>query len=65
MFAAVALEAVQRVSEFNAQELTNAAWAFARAHESAPAIFDPISVLDAIEAQGIKPEVKCYDLRMP
>ena len=40
------------------------AWAFATAGEPVPAVLAPICVLDAIEMQGAKPQVMCYQMSM-
>jgi hypothetical protein len=43
LFAAIAVQAEQRVRTFNAQELANTVWAFAMAGERAPALFAAIA----------------------
>ena len=50
LFKALAKMAERRLDEFNAQNLANTAWAFATVGAPAPALLDPISVLDAMEA---------------
>ena len=40
------------MGNFNGPDLDNTAWAFATAGEPAPALLNPISVLDAMEANA-------------
>ena len=47
-FAVLARAAEWRLCEFNAQALANTAWALATAGEPAPALLDPIAVLDTM-----------------
>ena len=54
LFMVLARAAGWFVGDFNAQELSNTAWAFATADEPTPALLNPISVLDAVEGEGIK-----------
>ena len=49
---------------FNEQSLTSMAWAFATVGGLAPTLLDPISVLDAIETRGAKPQVMHYLMLM-
>ena len=64
MFAAIAKEAKQCLDQFNSQQLANTAWAFATVGAPAPALLDPISVLDVMEAQGCKPQLMDYAMSM-
>ena len=48
----------------NVLQLANIAWAFAKAGMQAPALLDPILVLDAKEAHGAKPQVMYYHMSM-
>ena len=54
----------RQLSEFKPQELANTAWAFATSGEPAPSTLNPISVLDAMEEQGAKPQAIEYKLSM-
>ena len=62
LFVALAMQSARHVGSFNAQELANAAWAFATAGEPMPALLDPVTVLDAQEMQGVRPDVIHYDV---
>ena len=53
-----------QADNFNDQELTNTAWAFATVGQPSPAALDPISVLDVLEAQGSKPKALQYQMLM-
>ena len=64
LFKALAKMAEQRLDEFNAQGLANTAWAFATVGAPAPALLDPISVLDVMEGQGSKPQLMYYAMSM-
>ena len=64
VFAALARAAEWRVGEFNAQELANTAWAFLTVGELTIVLLDPISVLDAMEARGAKPQVMYNQMLM-
>lgn len=55
LFAAVARTTEWRMGELKPQELANMVWAFATVGEPAPALLNPISVLDLMEAQGFNP----------
>merc|ERR1712167_301303 len=46
------------------QDLSNTAWAFATTGAPAPALLDPISVLDVIEARGFQPQLMYYAMSM-
>ena len=46
------------------QELTETAWAFTTANISAPALLNPLAMLDVIEARGFVPQVIYYDMSM-
>ena len=46
------------MNEFKPQVLANMARAFAMAAKPAPVLLDPISVLDMIEAQAFKPQLR-------
>ena len=52
------------MAEFKAQQLANTAWAFATASEPAPALLNPVAVLDSMEVQGSKPELMYYAMSM-
>ena len=65
LFEALAKAAERLVGDFNAQHLGSTVWAFATAGHRAPASLDPISILDAIEVQGSKPQVLLRSLRGP
>ena len=54
LFMVLARAAGWLVGNFNVQELSNTAWAFVMAGEPTPALLNPISVLDAVEGEGIK-----------
>ena len=56
--------AERRPNEFNAQGLANTAWAFAIVGAPAPALLDPVSVLDVMEVQGCKPQLMYYAMSM-
>ena len=56
--------AERRLDKFDAQELANTAWAFATAGEPAPAMLNPISVLDVMEARVSKPQLMYYAMSM-
>merc|ERR1739848_857185 len=64
MFTALARAAKRRMAVFNAQDVANTAWAFAMAGEPAPALLNPVSVLDLIEVQGSKPQLMYHDMSM-
>merc|ERR1712167_232133 len=64
IFSALAMVVNRCVDGFNAQELANMAWAFAMVGEPAPALLDPISMLDAVEALGTKLQVVDYRMSM-
>ena len=55
LFAVLARAARRRVDEFTVQHLANTALSFAVVGESTPAMLKPISVLDAMMAQGAEP----------
>ena len=57
LFMALASVAERRVHDFEEQSLANTAWAFAMVGEPAPALLDPILVLDTMETPGAKPQV--------
>ena len=52
------------MADFDAQELANTAWAFAMTGEPAPALLNPVSVLDLMEVQGSKPQLMHYHMSM-
>lgn len=52
------------MGEFNLQARANTAWAFAIAGEAAPALLDPLLVLDAMEARATTPQVMNYQMSM-
>ena len=52
LFMALATMAERSMSNFNMQNLANTAWAFLTAGMLAPALLDPILVLDAGAAEG-------------
>ena len=60
LFTALAAAAERHMGDFNLQELANTAWAFAMSDRPAPALLDPILVLDSMTAQGDKPQVIYY-----
>ena len=62
LFAALARAAEPRLGDVNLQNLANTAWAFATSGMLAPTLLDPFLVLDAMEAQGTKPQVMCYEM---
>ena len=64
LFKALAKIAERRLDQFNAQALADTAWAFATAGEPAPAMLNPISVLDFMEARGFKPQLMYYAMSM-
>ena len=64
LFKVVAKMAQRSLDEFNVQELANMAWAFAIASMPRPALLHPISVLDAIESRGFKPQLIYYAMSM-
>ena len=64
LFTALARAAERRMEDFEAQELTNTAWAFATAGEPTPALLDPILVLDVMEVRGAKPELLEHHMLM-
>ena len=47
MFEVLAAEAAGRLSKFNAQNLANTAWAFARLEHPAPALFEALAAESA------------------
>ena len=52
LFNALARMAERRLDQFNAQGLANTAWVFATVGAAVPALLDPLSVLDVMEARG-------------
>ena len=58
----MATVAQQLMGEFKVQELANTVWAFATAGEQASGLLEPISVMDAIESQGTKPQLLYYHM---
>ena len=56
--------AERRQDQFNAQGLANTAWAFATVGAAAPALLDPLSVLDVMEAQGYELQLMDYAMSM-
>ena len=54
----------RHASEFKAQELANTSWAFATVGASAPALLDPLSVLDVMEARGYELQLMEYAMCM-
>ena len=64
LFSALAREGNQRIDDFNVQNLANTAWAFATAGKPAPALLDPILVLDTMVLHGVNSQVTCYQTLM-
>ena len=64
LFNAVARMAERRLDQFNAQDLANTAWAFATVGAAVPALLDPLSVLDVMEAPGYERQLMEYAMCM-
>merc|ERR1711908_188906 len=62
LFAALARAAEPRLGDFTGQNLANTAWAFATADQPFSAPLDAIAVLDALDAQGHKPQAIHYSM---
>lgn len=62
LFLVLARTTELRVSDFKPQELANTAWAFVMAGEPAPAMLNPILVLDSMVAQGARPQLMYYQM---
>ena len=56
--------AERRLDQFNAQELANTAWAFASVGAAVPALLDPLSVMDVMEAPGYELQLMEYAMCM-
>ena len=52
------------MGDFNAQDLTISAWAFATAGGPVPAMLNPNSVLDMMDVRGFKTQVLHYQILM-
>merc|ERR1712216_474896 len=64
LFTSLMRAAERRLDGFNPQDFVTTAWAFATAGELAPDVFSPTSMLDAVEAHGIKAQVVNYAVSM-
>eukprot|EP00747_Dinoflagellata_sp_TGD_P201923 gnl/TRDRNA2_/TRDRNA2_75409_c0_seq1.p1 gnl/TRDRNA2_/TRDRNA2_75409_c0~~gnl/TRDRNA2_/TRDRNA2_75409_c0_seq1.p1 ORF type:complete len:151 (+),score=21.52 gnl/TRDRNA2_/TRDRNA2_75409_c0_seq1:215-667(+) len=49
-------------NNWKAQELTNTAWAFSTSGEPLHLVLDPVAMLKAVEAHGVKAEVRHYQM---